>query len=62
MGIDSTATQLIDVMRILNAAIYGFIAVEQAGMMTLDRSPDQSFEVMLDVLTEAIAHIQNHGT
>ena len=35
---DLTDTQLIDVMRMLNAAIYGFIAVDQAGLMTLERS------------------------
>ncbi|MGV0024098.1 TetR/AcrR family transcriptional regulator [Phormidesmis priestleyi] len=52
-------TQLIDVMRMLNAAIYGFIAVEQAGLMTLERSTDQSYEVMLDALIVAIEHIRD---
>lgn len=53
-----TDTQLIDVMRMLNAAIYGFIAVEQAGLMTLERSTNQSYDVMLDALIVAIKHIQ----
>lgn len=49
---------LIDVMRIVNAAIYGFIMREQAELMTIDRSTDESYEVMLDALLVAIAHIQ----
>ena len=39
-----TDPQLIDVMRMVNAAIYGFIAIEQAGLMTIERSPDESYE------------------
>ncbi len=58
---DLTSTQLIDVMRMLNAAIYGFIAVEQAGLMTLERSPDESYNVMLDALILAIEQIQNRS-
>jgi AcrR family transcriptional regulator len=54
-----TQDQLIDVMRMVNAAISGFIAVEQAGLMTFDRSTDASFEVMLDALFAAIDYIQN---
>jgi AcrR family transcriptional regulator len=57
---DLTSDQLIDVMRMVNAAIYGFIAVEQAGLMTLERSPDHSYEVMLEALIVAIAHICSH--
>jgi AcrR family transcriptional regulator len=49
---------LIDVMRMVNAAIYGFIVREQSELMTLDRSPDRSYEVMLDALLVAIEHIQ----
>ncbi len=56
---DLTDTQLIDVMRMLNASIYGFIAVEQAGLMTLERSTDQSYDVMLDALIVAIEHIRH---
>lgn len=49
---------LIDVMRMVNAAIYGFIMREQSELMTLDRSADASYEVMLDALLVAIKHIQ----
>lgn len=54
-------TQLIDVMRMLNAAMYGFIALEQVGLMTLERSSDQSYDVMLDNLIAAIEHIRSDG-
>ena len=56
---DLSDIQLIDVMRMLNAAIYGFIAIEQAGLMTLERSTDRSYDAMLDALIVAIAHFQN---
>ncbi|MBF2051799.1 MAG: TetR/AcrR family transcriptional regulator [Leptolyngbya sp. IPPAS B-1204] len=49
---------LIDVMRLVNAAIYGFITREQSDLMTLNRSPDASYDVMLEALLVAIAHIQ----
>ncbi|MGD1928453.1 MAG: TetR/AcrR family transcriptional regulator [Leptolyngbyaceae cyanobacterium] len=58
---DLNETQLIDVMRMVNAAIYGFVAVEQAGLMTLGRSPDQSYDVMLEALMAAISHIQDRS-
>jgi len=45
---------LIDVMRTVNAAIYGFITREQSDLMTLDRSSDASYEVMLNALVIAI--------
>ncbi|QKQ73170.1 TetR/AcrR family transcriptional regulator [Nostoc sp. TCL240-02] len=51
-------TKLIDAMRMVNAAITGFIAIEQAGLMTLERSTDDSYEVMIDALVVAIQHIQ----
>lgn len=57
-----TREQLIDVMRMVNAAISGFIAVEQAGLMTFERSTDASFEVMLDALFAAIEHIKQVRT
>jgi hypothetical protein len=50
---------LIDMMRMVNAAIYGFIIREQSDLMTLDRSADASYEVMLDALLVAIKHIQS---
>jgi AcrR family transcriptional regulator len=53
--------QLIDVMRMLNAAIYGFIALEQAGLMTLERSTDKSYDAMLEALIVAINQIQNNN-
>jgi AcrR family transcriptional regulator len=49
---------LIDTMRMVNAAIYGFIVRENSELMTLNRSPDRSYEVMLDALLVAIKHIQ----
>jgi AcrR family transcriptional regulator len=49
---------LIDTMRMVNAAIYGFIVRENSELMTLNRSPDRSYEVMLDALLVAIEHIQ----
>ena len=55
---DLTDTKLIDVMRMLNAAINGFIALEQSGLMTLERSADQSYGVMLDALMVAVEHIK----
>jgi hypothetical protein len=49
---------LIDVMRMVNAAIYGFIIKEQSDLMTLDRPANASYEVMLDALMVAIEHIK----
>ena len=53
-----SADKLIDIMRMVNAAIIGFIALEQSGLLTLSRSTDDSFEVMLDALYVAIEHIR----
>lgn len=50
---------LIDCMRMVNAAIYGFINREQLDLMTLARSSDASYGVMLDALLVAIAHIRD---
>jgi len=49
---------LIDVMRMINAAIYGFITREQSELMTLDRSTDASYAVMLNALLVAIEYIK----
>jgi AcrR family transcriptional regulator len=49
---------LIDVMRMVNAAIYGFITRELSELMTLNRSPDASYRVMLEALMVAIDHIR----
>ena len=54
----SSQTKSIDIMRMVNSAIVGFIALEQSGMLTLPRSTDDSFEVMLDALLEAIEYIK----
>jgi AcrR family transcriptional regulator len=48
---------LIDAMRMVNAAIYGFIIREQSELMTLNRSADDSYGVMLDALIVAIEYI-----
>jgi AcrR family transcriptional regulator len=57
---DLSQTKLIDIMRMVNAAIVGFIALEQSGLLTLPRSTDDSFEVMLDALLEAIEYIKTN--
>ncbi|MCU0536075.1 MAG: TetR/AcrR family transcriptional regulator [Hydrococcus sp. Prado102] len=57
---DLTETKLIDIMRMANAAIVGFIALEQSGLLTLSRSTDESFEVMLDALFVAIEYIRTN--
>jgi AcrR family transcriptional regulator len=70
LGLLKTALQLdglssdvvIDVMRMVNAAIYGFIFKEQAELMTLPRSADASFEVMLEALMVGIEYIQKRDT
>lgn len=49
---------LIDIMRMVNAAIYGFIMREQSDLMTLKRSASDSFNVMLEALLVAIQHIR----
>lgn len=53
-------TKLIDIMRMVNSAIVGFISLEQSGLLTLPRSTDDSFAVMLDALLEAIEYIKTH--
>ncbi|PZO53370.1 MAG: TetR/AcrR family transcriptional regulator [Phormidesmis priestleyi] len=53
---------LIDCMRMVNAAIYGFINREQLDLMTLARSSDTSYGVMLDALLVAVAHIRDSSS
>ena len=55
---DISEDRLIDIMRMVNATIVGFIALEQSGLLTLPRSTDESFEVMLDALYVAIEHMK----
>jgi AcrR family transcriptional regulator len=55
----STEDTVIDVMRMVNAAIYGFITRERSDLMTLNRCPDLSYTVMLEGLIVAIEHIRS---
>ena len=57
-GYDLTENQLIDAMRMVNAAVYGFISVEQAGMMTFERSTDESYQMMLEALIAGVWFIR----
>ena len=54
---DLSQTQLIDIMRMVNATFVGFIALEESGLLTLPRSTDDSFEVMLEALLVAVEHL-----
>jgi AcrR family transcriptional regulator len=56
---DSSADTVIDVMRMVNAAIYGFITRERSDLMTLNRCPDRSYTVMLEGLLVAIEYIRS---
>jgi AcrR family transcriptional regulator len=56
---DLNENQLIDAMRIMNSALSGFINLEQAGMLTLGRDTDESYEVMLDILLLAIENLKS---
>lgn len=42
--------ELIDAIRMIHAGLLGFIEAEKAGLFTLPRSLDLSFERMLDAL------------
>ena len=53
-----SSDKLIDTMRMINSAILGFINLEQSGLLTLPRSTDDSFAVMLDALLEAVEYIK----
>ncbi|BDA73821.1 transcriptional regulator [Calothrix sp. PCC 7716] len=46
--------ELIDAIRMIHAGLLGFIEAEKAGLFTLPRSLDLSFERMLDALIEAL--------
>jgi hypothetical protein len=46
----------------VNAAIYGFILREQSELMTLTRSTNRSYEMMLDALIVAIEYIHKVTT
>lgn len=51
--------KLIDAMRMITATLNGYIAIEQRGNLTLSRSTDASFEVILDALLTAVEHIRD---
>lgn len=53
-----TESETIHAMRMLNAAFYGFVATEQAGLLTLETSTEKSFDVMIDALIQAIQYIR----
>ena len=55
---DLSQTQLIDIMRMVNATFVGFIALEESGLLTLPRSTDDSFEVMLEALFVGVEYIR----
>ena len=54
-------TETIHAMRMLNAAFYGFVATEQAGLLTLEPSTETSFNVMIDALIHAIQYIREES-
>ncbi len=53
-----TEVETIHAMRMLNAAFYGFVATEQAGLLTLEPSTEESYEVMINALIQAIQYIR----
>ncbi|MBD2463017.1 WHG domain-containing protein [Oscillatoria sp. FACHB-1407] len=54
-----TELETIHAMRMLNAAFYGFVATEQAGLLTLEPSPEESYEVIINALIQAIQYIRH---
>ena len=53
-----TELETIHAMRMLNAAFYGFVATEQAGLLTLEPSTEESYDVMINALIQAIQYIR----
>ncbi|MBW4473898.1 MAG: TetR/AcrR family transcriptional regulator [Stenomitos rutilans HA7619-LM2] len=53
-----TQQETIHAMRMLNAAFYGFVATEQAGLLTLEPSTEESYDVMINALIKAIQYIR----
>ncbi|NJL40977.1 MAG: TetR/AcrR family transcriptional regulator [Leptolyngbyaceae cyanobacterium SM1_4_3] len=53
-----TESETIHAMRILNAAFYGFVATEQAGLLTLEPSTEESYDRMINALIQAIQYIR----
>lgn len=52
-------SELVDAMRLLHATFYGFITAEQAGLFTLARSPDASYEWIIQTLINALESKRN---
>ncbi|MFB2772608.1 TetR/AcrR family transcriptional regulator [Pelatocladus sp. BLCC-F211] len=55
---DLTRDEMIDAIRMLHAAFYGFVAADMSGLLTLERSTDASYEVIIHALVAAISHIR----
>ena len=55
------ADRLIDALRMITATINGFITFEQRGNLTLPRSTEDSFEVILEALLLAVEHIRDRS-
>jgi AcrR family transcriptional regulator len=53
-----TESETIHAMRMLNAAFYGFVATEQAGLLTLEPSTEESYDVMINTLIQSIQYIR----
>ncbi|MBF2089779.1 MAG: WHG domain-containing protein [Synechococcales cyanobacterium K32_A2020_035] len=53
-----TESETIHAMRMLNAAFYGFVATEQAGLLTLEPSTEESYGVIINALIQAIQYIR----
>lgn len=53
-----TESETIHTMRMLNAAFYGFVATEQAGLLTLEPSTEESYDLMINALIQSIQYIR----
>ena len=51
--------RLIDALRMITVTLNGFILFEQRGNLTLSRSTQESFEVILEALMVAVEHIRD---
>lgn len=53
-----TERETIHALRLLNAAFYGFVATEQAGLLTLEPSSEESYDILINTLSKAIRYIR----
>ena len=44
----------VHIMRSIRSALHGFVSLEAKGNMILKASADESFEIMIDILTESV--------